>query len=142
MIGDQLAGLVGGAFGDGLYETIRRRKLARADAEGRPLEFPGSILGSAGYCHPDGGFLRVDGTTLAWLTGKGGISFPVPTAQLTVRELAPVDGSKWSSGDSRVTVVCDDAGTAVRIVVLEADLRYLARALPGIEPLLEENGRG
>ena len=142
MIGDLLAGLLGGMVGDGLYETIRRRRLARADAEGRPLEFPGSVLGSTRYCHPAGGLLRLDGTTLTWLTGKGGISFPVPSERLDVRELAEVGLSESFAGRSTVAVVCDDAGATVRVVVLGADLPYLARALPGIEPLLEAEARG
>lgn len=144
MLADQVAamicGAVGAVVGTALLQRRRRRLLDRADASGGVLEFPGAVLGSAGYCHPAGGMLRLDGTTLTWLTGKGGMSFPVPTDRLTVRALADVRMSEAFPGDRNVAVVCDDAGTPVRIVVLAPDLHYRARALPGLAALLPTPG--
>ncbi|HWK91979.1 MAG TPA: hypothetical protein VNR17_06910 [Luteimicrobium sp.] len=137
MIEDLIGGLLGGAIGTGLYERLRRRRLARAEAAGKSLEFPGSVLGPTRYCHPAGGLLRVEGTTLTWLTGKGGMSFAVPAERLDVRGLAAVPRSESFSSGTTVAVICDDAGATVRILVLRADLPYLARALPGVEGLSE-----
>lgn len=130
------AGVVGAALGGWAYQRGRRARLARADAAARPLEFPGSVLGSARYCHPAGGLLRLDGTALTWLTGRGGLSYPVPVERLVVTELAAVRMAEAFPGGRNVAVVCDDAGTAVRIVVLESDLPYLARAIPSLGALL------
>ena len=136
MIVELLGSLVGGALGLGLYDRHRRRRLARDDASGRPLVFSGSVLGGTSYCHPAGGMLRVDGTSLTWLTGVGGMSFPVPVERLEVRGLTEVSRSESYAGGINVAVVCDDAGATVRIVVLRSDLPYVARALPGLLPLL------
>ena len=131
-----LAGALGGSLGFLLYARHRRRSLARDDASGRPLVFSGSVLGRTSYCHPAGGMLRVDGTSLTWMTGVGGLSFPVPVERLDVRGLTDVSRSESYAGGRNVAVVCDDAGTTVRIVVLASDLPYVARALPGLLPLL------
>ena len=132
MVADFLGELIGGLVGGGLWERGRRRRLARADAAGGRMEFPGSVLGSAPYCHPAGGMLRVEGPTLTWLTSKGGMAFPVPVDRLDVRALGDVRPSEAFGGGRNVAVVCDDAGRAVRIIVLASDLPYLARALPGV----------
>ena len=137
MIVELLASLVGGVVGGKLVEDRRRRGLAREDAAGRAVEFPGSVLGKTGYCHPAGGLLRVDGRSLSWLTGRGGMSFPVPVERLEVRDLDDVRSSEAFHGGRNVAVVCDDAGVTVRIVVIRSDLAYLARAVPGVRPWLD-----
>jgi hypothetical protein len=129
---DLLTALLGGLLGGELHERRRRRRLARDLAEGRPLKFPGAVLGEARYCHPAGGMLRVDGTSLTWLTGPGGKAYPVPTERLTVSDLTDARRSESFLGGENVTVVCDDAGTTVRIIVIRSDLPYLATALPGL----------
>ena len=136
MIAEFVAILVVGPLVLALIERHRRRRLARTDAAGRPLVFSGSVLGGTSYCHPAGGMLRVDGTSLTWLTGVGGMSFPVPVERLEVRGLTEVSRSESYAGGINVAVVCDDAGATVRIVVLRSDLPYVARALPGLLPLL------
>jgi hypothetical protein len=142
VIGELLGSLVVVAVAGLLVDKGRRRRLARDDAAGRPLEFPGSILGRTSYSHPPGGLLRLDGTTLTWLTGKGGMSFPVPVERLEVRGLAEPRASEAFHGGRNVAVVCDDAGAAVRIVLFHSDLHYLARAVPGVRPWIEPGGRG
>lgn len=136
LIGDWLAGAVGWNSRAAFYERRRRRKLARAYAEGRPLEFPGSVIGKAPYCHPSGGLLRIDGTSVTWRPVPGTPLYPFPVERLTVRDveagLPPVT-FPWALTDA---VVCDDAGTVVRVEVLRVDLPYLALVLPGITPWL------
>ncbi|WP_156044097.1 hypothetical protein [Cellulomonas sp. HZM] len=141
MLGDLIGGLVGGIFGTELYDRRRRRRLARADAAGLPLELPGSVLGTPRYCHPSGGMLRIDGATLTWLTDRGGKSYPVPVERLAARSLADVPVKESYPGGRCVAVVCDDAGTVVRLVVLEDDLGYLARVVPGLRPVLDARER-
>ncbi|HEY3545338.1 MAG TPA: hypothetical protein VGK17_04515 [Propionicimonas sp.] len=140
MIRDLLASLLGGALGGGFYERHRRSRLARDHAAGRPLELPGSVLGGTRYCHPAGGLLRVAGTSLVWLTGRGGMSFAVPVERLDVQDLVEVRPSEAFPGGRSVAVVCDDAGTTVRIVVLRADLPYLALAMPRLRERLAATG--
>ena len=95
------------------------------------LVIPGSVIGRASYCHPPGGLLRTDGAALCWLSGQGGLSYPVPTDRLRVREVADdVPMSRARQGRT-FGVVCGDAGQEVRLEVLETDLHYLARAMPG-----------
>lgn len=136
MIAEIIAQLLGGAIGGDLYERHRRRRLARDHAAGRPLEFPGSVLGVARYCHPPGGMLRVDRASLEWLTGHGGKSYAVPVERLHVQDLADVRMSEAIFGGRTVAVVCDDGSTGVRIVILRSDLPYLALAMPGLQPWL------
>lgn len=140
MIGDVLAPLLGNLLGASIFERRRRRRLASALENGRPLVFPGSVLGDTAYCHPGGGMLRVDGASLSWLTGTGGMAFRVPVERLAVRSLADVRASESFTGGDNVAVLCDDAGAAVRIVVLRSDLPYLAIAVPGLRALLPPTG--
>lgn len=133
----QLLGeILGGILGADLHERHRRRRLARDHDQGRPLEFPGSVLGGARYCHPAGGLLRVDGASLEWLTGRGGMSFAVPVEQLDVRGLSDVRPSESFFGGPNVAVLCSDGEFTVRIVVLRSDLPFLALALPGVRQWL------
>lgn len=141
MISDLLASLLGTLLGGGLFERRRRRRLARDLDEGRPLVFPGSVIGDAAYCRPAGGMLRLDGASLSWLTGRGGMSFPVPVERLAARTLAAVRTSDAFTGGENVAVVCDDDELTVRIVVLKADLPYLAVAVPGLRSLLAQTDR-
>ncbi|ROS23626.1 hypothetical protein [Cellulomonas sp. PhB150] len=92
---------------------------------------PGAILGSTRYCHPRGGVLEVDGSSLSWLTGRGGLRYPVPVDRLTVEHLTS-SADQIAVGGAWVDVHCTDGLEQVTIVVSRHDLPYLARALPGV----------
>ena len=131
LVGDLLGGAVGGSIGTRLYESGRRRRLARDDRAGRPLVIPGAILGTTSYCHPRGGVLEVDGAALAWLTGRGGLRYPVPVERLTVGDVTESSDAIASAG-GWVDVHCTDGSERVTIVLPRHDLPYLARAMPGV----------
>jgi hypothetical protein len=132
VLGDLLAGLLGGWLGAVGGERGRRRRNEQAFEDGRDVVFPGWVLGGLSYCHPPGGVLVVQPAGLFWSPDSFGKwprrSLPVESLRLnTVRARNGAD-VKQMPQHWRVAE-CADTGQPVLLACAEGDMRYVEQVL-------------
>lgn len=134
LLGSLVGDLFGAALGGSWVERARRRRTARAFADGRDVVFPGWVLGDQPYCRPAGGLLVVAPRQVYHVVGRG---MPITRRDLPVERLVVLGRRVATSADHRqmpadwAVLDCVDGGARVLVACHEAKMAYVeARLAP------------
>lgn len=126
--------LVGGAAGQGAVEHHRRRRNARAFAQGEDVVFAGCALGDAAYCRPP----SIAYCLVLTATGLYACVYPdlpstrrdIPAHRLSLHTVRPATRAHAAQiPPGWLAAECTDDATPVVLAAHELDMPYVLHAL-------------